>query len=133
MENKIEKKTSMWLGMFVVVMSIVYIFVTLGRTNWITYIAIIWGLFLSVFLFLEAGVMDYFRKKEWRKIGFGDVVVWLSIGFGAVILVNSLLLIGTLKDSVPLWISNFAATNGVIAGVGGAILGIIHIMMPRFK
>lgn len=131
--SNIEKKTSLWLGMFVVVMSIVYIFVSLGKTNWIEWIALIWGLFLGVFLLLEAKVLTYFAKKDYKKIGFGDAVVIGSLIFGIVIILNSLLLIGAVKDLSPAWLISFGSTTGVVAGVIGALLGILHIAMPRFK
>lgn len=133
MDFNLEKKTGLWTGLFVLVMSIIYILVTLGKTQWTMYIAVIWGFFLGGLLFFEAGAIDYFRKKEYRSVGFGDLVVWLSIAFSVIILVNTILLIGNLRASSPTWIVDFATNTGLIGGIGGAILGVAHILMPRFK
>lgn len=133
MLKNIEKKTALWMGLFVLVMSIIYILVTLGKADWVTWIAVVWGFFLAGLLILEAGIIDYFRKKEYKKIGFGDLVVWFSVAFAIIVAINSALLIGALRSSAPEWLVSFASTTGVIAGIGAGILGIIHILMPKFK
>jgi len=129
----IEKKTAMWFGLLVVLLSVIYIFVTLGKTDWVRWIAVVWGFFLTGLLLIEAGVVTYFKNKDWRKFSMGDMVVIGSVVFATVIGINTLLLIGNLKQTSPLWLVNFTSTTGVISGIGGAILGIIHIFYPRFK
>jgi hypothetical protein len=128
----IEKKTGLWMGLLVVVLSIIYLLVSLGKAEWIQYIALIWGFFLSIFLFLEAGIITYFQKKEWKKITMGDFVVWITVIFAALIFINSLLLINIVRINTPTWLQSFSSMVGIVAGIGGAILGIIHIIMPRF-
>lgn len=133
MKENIEKRTGLWLGLFILVMSIVYIFVTLGKTTWINWIAVIWGFFLGGLLILEAGVLTYFQKKDWKKLSFGDIIVWLSVAFAVVIIINTILIFGTLRESAPVWLVNFSTITGLTAGIGGAILGILHMTMSRFK
>lgn len=132
-EKKITKRSNFWLGIFVLVMSILYILVTLGKTTWVQWIAMVWGFFLGGFLLIEAQVIAYFREKRYKKIAVGDFVVFGSLIFGAVIIINSLLLVGIIQSSAPLWLTNFATTMGVIAGSVGGLLGIAHLLLPRFK
>jgi len=133
MTDKIEKRTSMWMGAFIIVLAIVYILTTLGKTDWVSWIAIIFGFFLVVFLFIQSGILIYFNKEEYRKIGIGDVVVWLTVIFAAGVFINTLLLIQIIKNVTPLWVISFATTIGVTVGIGAGILGIVHVIFPRFK
>jgi len=132
-EKNTEKKTSLWMGIFVLVMSLVYILVSLGKTDWIKWIALIWGFFIAGFLFIQSGIVTYFRKKDYRKIGFGDVVVWITVGVAFIVTINSLLLIGILNNSAPTWLKSFSSMTGVVVGSLAGILAIVHMIMPRFK
>jgi hypothetical protein len=133
MTDKIEKRTSMWMGIFITVLALIYILTTLGKTTWISWIAIVFGFFLAGFLFIQSGILTYFKKDEYRKIGVGDVVVWLTIIFAVGVLLNTLLIIEALKNIAPEWLISFSRTIGVTVGVGAGILGIVHIFFPRFK
>ena len=112
-EQKISKKTNLWLGVFVLVMSVIYILVTIGQTAWINWIAMVWGFFLGGFLLIEGQIIAYFREKRYRKLTVGDFVVFASLIFGVVIIINSFLLIGILQESAPSWLVSFATTMGM--------------------
>lgn len=128
-----EKKASVWMGAFILLSSIVYLLVVFGSQRWLQILAGIAGLFLAMFLIIQAGIVEYFRKKDYRKLGPGDVVVWLTFIVGAGVLVNSLLLFGIVSQNAPQWILTFSTTTGVITGIIGIILAIVHMAMPRFK
>jgi hypothetical protein len=132
-EATLEKKSGLWIGLFVIVMSIIYVLVTLGKTDWVRWIAIIWGFFLAGLLFSEAGIIEYFRKKEYKKLGFGDFVVWMTVASAVIVLMNTFLLIQVVRENAPLWLVSFSQTTGLIAGSIAGILGIAHILLPRFK
>lgn len=132
-KTNIEEKSRLWLGLFVLVLSVVYILATLGKTSWTAYIAIIFGYFLVGFLYIEGGIREYFRRKEYKRISFGDFIVWTTIFFGTVVLINTTLLFQTIRDSAPEWLITFVASTGVVAGVISGILGIVYIFTPRFK
>lgn len=132
-DGKSEKNTSLWVGLLVLVLSIVYILVSLGKSDWVKIISIIWGFFLTGFLFFQAGVTDYFRKKDYRKIGFGDIVVWLTVGVAFMTLVNTFMMISSVGKMLPEWLTSFAKATGIFVGVTGGVLAIVHMLMPRFK
>jgi len=132
-ENKIQKQTSLWIGLALLAFSVMYALVSLGRTEWLSWMAVGSGLFISVFLFIQAGVFEYFRKKDYRKIGFGDVVVWTTVAVSIAIFLNSLFLIQFIGNAVPSALRTFLANVGVITGSLGGLLAILHIFMPRFK
>src|SRR3990167_4205832 len=113
----IEKKTGLWMGILVAILSVIYILVTLGKTTCVQYIAVIWSFFLALFLFSEASIITYFQRKDYKRIGIGDIVVFLSIAFGAGILINGLLLINVISSNAPLWVVTFAQTIGLITGI----------------
>lgn len=129
----IEKRSSLWLGLLVIVLSIVFIFASVGRTDLTVWIAVIFGFFLSGFLFIEAGIFTYFQKKDFRKFGFGDIVVFLTVGVAVGVFLNTLLLTNFVSASPPEWLVNFATTTGVTVGSLAGVLGIVHIVAPRFR
>jgi len=133
MTDNIEKRTSMWMGLFIIVLALIYIFTTLGKTEWITWISIIFGFFLAGFLFIQSGIVTYFKKDDYKKIGLEDLVVWLTIIFAVGVLLNTILLIETISNVSPEWLISFATTIGVTTGVGASILGITYVIFPRFK
>ena len=132
-KDNIGKKTSRWVSAFLLVMFIIYILVSLGKTDWIIWIAVIFGFFITGFLILQAGLVEYFRKKEYREIGIGDFIVFLSVAVAVAVFMNSLLLINIIKEQTPQAIITFATSTGVFVGIVGGILSIVHLIMPRFK
>ena len=134
-----EQKTMLWTGLLLVVLSLIYIFVTLGRIDLIRWVAVFFGAYLSIFLFVQAGIIEYFRKKEYKTIGFGDIVVWLTVIVAVLVLINTALLIGIIGAYIPEWITSqewlmsLTRTIGVIIGILAGLLGIAHILSPRFK
>ena len=132
-DNEIEKRTSLWVALFILFMSLVYIFVSLGKATWINYIAIGWGLFLSIFLFLQAGIAEYFREKAYRRIGVGDIIVWLTIIVETGVFVNNLLLFSGVQNQAPTWLISFARTTGITTGVTAGVLAVVHLLFGRFK
>jgi len=128
-------KATFWTGLLIVVMSLVYIFVTLGRVELVKWLAVIFGFYLTIFLFVEAGIGEYFRKKEYREIGFGDIMVWMTIIIAVLVFINTLLLIGTLSAYLPKWewLISFTRMTGVTVGGVACLLGIIHVFSSRFK
>ena len=91
------------------------------------------GFFLAGFLFISGGVVDYFAKKQWRRITLGDITVWLAIFFGVGVLLNSLFLIPIIKSGSPTMLVNFAQVTGVTTSIGAVVLSILLIIYPRIK
>ena len=132
-EKNIEKQTSLWMGLFILVMALMYILASLGKVDWLRYIAVIFGFFLAGFLFIQSGIRVYFQRQEYKKISIGDFVVFATIIFAAGILINSFLLIEALKNISPNWLLSFSRVTGIIAGTGAGILAVVHLLLPRFK
>lgn len=130
---KLEKKSQFWLGLLVVVLSLVYIFSTLGRTTWTNWIAFLFGVFLAIFLFVEGGITNYFKSKSYRSLGFGDLVVFLTIFSGAIVLLNSILIFRSIRAVAPEWLIGFTTATGVTTGVIAGILGIVFVFTARFR
>jgi len=134
MPEETKQATSRWIGAFLLVMFIIYILVSLGKTAWISWIAVIFGFFITGFLFIQSGIMTYLRKKNYRTLGVGDFIVWITVAVAVGILLNSLLLIQAIRNSAPIWLLNFTTTIGVSVGIIGGLLAIIHLVVPkRFK
>lgn len=128
-----QNKTNLWIGAIVSLMGLGYLLTSLGQADYIKYIFSVFGVLLSVFLFIEAGIIQYFKNENYKQIGFGDFVVFGTIIIATGVLLNSILIFQAIKDVFPLWLSNFATTTGVLFGILGIIAGVLHIAFPRFK
>jgi len=131
--EKIEKQSRFWIGLLVLIMSVIYILVTLGKTEWTQWIAIVFGGFLFFFLLSEASIVEYFRSKKYKTFGFGDIMVWLTLIFAIGVLLNTMLLIQVVNNVTPVWLINFATVSGVVVGAGAGILAVIHLLTGKFS
>lgn len=128
-----QNKVNIWVGSIVALMSVGYLLTSLGQAEYIMYIFSTFGIILSLFLFAQAGLIQYFKSENYKRIGLGDLVVFTTIIVATGVLLNSIIIFQAIKDAIPVWLSNFATTTGVLFGILGIIFGIIHIMYPRFK
>lgn len=133
MSDNTEKRVALWLGLSIFLASILYVLVLLGDEKWLQITAGIVGLFLGGFLFAQAGVMEYFRRKEYKTVTPSDFVVWITIVISAGVFINSALLFGIVSQNAPQWLITFSQTTGYIVGGIGALLALVHAIMPRFK
>lgn len=133
MKFDIEKKTQVWLGALILVLSLVWVFASLGRTDFVIWIALIFGIFLSIFLFIEGGVYEYWRSKGYRKIEANDFLVWLTMFVSGAVFLNSIAFIGVVRNVIPDAVLGFLSGVGVITGVIGGTLGAIYILVPKPK
>ena len=129
----IEKKTQGWLGALVLVLSLVYIFASLGKIDWVLWIAVIFGVFLSIFLFIEGGVYHYWKSKGYKKVDAGDFLVWLTMFVSGAIFLNSMSFVGVIGDRMPEVVLSFLSMIGVVTGIIGGILGAIYVIVPKPK
>lgn len=129
-----EKKSRFWIGLFILVMSLIYVLVSWGKTDWTRWIAVVWGFFLVGFLFIEAGIIEYFRQKKYQQIGLNDFVVWVTIITGAILFLNTILLLNIIPvETVPEWLTTFLRTNGTVVGVIAGILGGFYTLTGKPK
>lgn len=127
-----EKKSRFWIGLFILVMSLIYILVSWGKAEWIRWISLVWGFFLVGFLIIEAGIVEYFQQKRYKQIGMNDILVMVTIATAFVLLLNSILLLNVIPmESVPEWLLSFLRTNATIVGVISGILGIFYIFTGK--
>jgi hypothetical protein len=131
--ERLEKNSVRWLGVFLLAMFVLYLLSSLGKVAWLNYVSMIFGFFLSGLLLIESGIITYIRKKEYKTIGLGDAIVFLSVIASVGLLMNSLLMLNFVRLASPLWLVNFSVGVAVVVSVIGAILSIIHFFSPRFK
>jgi hypothetical protein len=130
---KVEKQTQIWMGAFIAILSVIYGLSSLGRVEWVNYISIIFGFFLSGFLLIEGGIFAYFREKKYKVITFGDIITITTMIISALTLLNTLLLFKAVRMSAPIWLLDFSKTTGVIVAIAGGIIGIIYLFAGKVK
>lgn len=131
---KTEKTTQTILGIFAVVSLIIYTLASLGiKYDYTKYVIIIVGFVLGIVLILEAGVFTYFQTKSYRKITFGDLVIFVTTILAGGVFLNSLLLINAVKEQIPLWLQTFAQSSGTIIGIVGLIVALFFMLTPRIR
>lgn len=127
---KLEQGSERWFGVTVILLSLMLIASSLGKTNWLAYISGGFSIILGLFLYREGGVRDYLQKKGYKKITAGDFIVWSSFIFGTFLLTNGLLLFfGDLSGGFV----NFIRSSGVVGGIISLILGTFLILTPKVK
>jgi len=134
MTDKTEKSTQTILGIFAILMLIVFTIASLGiKYDFTKYVVMITGFALTFILISEAGVYQYFRNKSYRKIGFGDIIVFIAILLAGGVLVNSFLMIAQIAQISPAWLISYAQASGTIIGIVGLVIAIIFMATPRVK
>lgn len=134
MHINFEKKTRFWIGLLILAMSALYVLVSFGKTDWVKWMAVIWGIFLTVFLILEAGIVDYFRQKKYQQIGVNDLLVWVTMIVSACVLLNTILIINMIPaKSIPVWLSTFSTTTSIVVGCLAGVLGIFYTLTGKPK
>lgn len=125
--------TKVILSILALLIAVMYIFVSWGKATWLQYIALISSGFIAIFLLSKGAIYDYFRKKEYKKIGFGDVIAWVTFGTGILMLVSFLLLIQVIQNQAPDWLLTFMAGYGTTIGILAGILVVYHMFAPTPK
>lgn len=129
----IENKTKWILTSIVVVAFLTYIFTTLGRTEWIVWLSVVFGVLLGLFLYSETAVLSYIKSKAYRKLDAGDILVWLGAVFGTAVILNSVFLINAVRNFAPEPLLNFLSGVGVVVGVVAGILALLLLWLPKPK
>jgi len=128
---KIERKTKVILSAVILVSIIGYILSSFGKSDSLAWLFAILGILIGLGVYSEVAVVDYFRQKKFKQIGMGDFIVWIGAIFGTVIILNSIIIINTLRNVTPTWLLNFLSINGAIAGGVTGILLLLMLWLPR--
>lgn len=127
----VEKGSEKWFGALVLLLSLMLIFTSLGKTNWLIYISGIFSIILGIFLWTEGGIRDYLKRKGYKHIDGNDVIIWMAFIFGTFLILNGItLFLGNLASG---WFFDFIRTSGVIGGLISGILSIFLLLTPRPK
>ena len=128
-----ERKAGIWLGLSILLLSIIYLATTLEDLSWVRWIAVFFGFLVVLILIIEGGIFNYFAQKGYQSISFSDIVIWLTLITATLIFVNTSLLIPVLQSKAPEWLISITRTSGVILGSMGILLGIIYMISGFFK
>ena len=134
MAERTEKSTQMILGIFAILMLIIFTIASLGlEYDFTKYVVMITGFALFGILISEAGVYQYFRNKGYKKIGFADMLIFGAILLAGGVLLNSFLMISQIAQVSPEWLISYAQVSGTIIGIISLIIVLIFMLTPRIK
>lgn len=131
--SSFERKSIMWLAILVLLLSFIYIATTLGSIQWVRWVAVFSGYMLVLFLVVKGGIYEYFQEKKWRRISFGDFLLWTTLIFATILFINTTLIFQSINDVSPEWLIKFSKSTGLSAGIGSAVLSVIYILIAIFK
>jgi phosphatidylserine synthase len=131
--KKIEKGTRYIIGISLLLLIAMYVLFVLGKSDATKYIAATVGVLMAIILFIEGSIIKYIRQKKYKKIGFGDVVVWLSAVASACLLVSSYFIVWGVRNGAPQWIANAVKPFSVSVAIFSAILVIVHLVHETFE
>jgi hypothetical protein len=128
---KMEKGTQWILAGFVFLISLGYIFSSLGKSDWTQWTNAILGILMGLFIFIEAGVFGYIKNKGWKKMDIKDVVVWVSFIVSTLLIFNSVLMIQAIRLYSPSWLISLSSGVGVIVGGLAGLFAIIMLFTKK--
>lgn len=133
MAEKIEKTTQLILGVFAILLFILYFMSTLGHSEWIKYVFVLVSFVLAAVIISEAGVFSYFKTQGYKKISFSDIIIWLSLILAGGVIINGFLMIQAIGQAAPTWLLSYAKTSGAIISGLGTLIAIVYMVTPRLK
>jgi len=128
---KTEQKTKTVLSLIVVVAILGYVFASFGNTDAVLWTFAILGIFLGLGIYSEVSIIEYFRRKKYKSISYADFLVWAGFIFGTVVILNSIIIIQTIREITPEWLINFLSINGAIFGALAGGLFLLLLWMPK--
>ena len=131
--ERLEKNSMKLIGIFLLIMFVMYGLASLGLSDWLIWIPIIFGYFVGTFTFIESQIISYIKKKQYKSFDIGDIIVILSALTSVALIINSTLLINIVRNSAPEWLISFSSVTGIIVSVVGVILSILHFFSKKFK
>jgi hypothetical protein len=130
---KVEKGSGRWFGVTILILSVLLILSSLGKVDWIQWMAVVFSIILGIFCWREGGVRDYLKSKGYKKVDANDIIVWLSFIFGTFLILNGIFLINAIRNSAPEWLTSFISVSGIIGGIISGLLGVFLIFTPKPK
>lgn len=129
---KFEKNGQRILGVLGVFVAVMFILFSMGNTAWIMWTAAFFALFLGIFLWVEGGILSYFKSSQYKSIGLGDFIVWASFIVGALLIVIGISLISGIGDIVPsVWSSWLTGSASVWIAIIAGLLFVYHAFAKR--
>jgi len=128
---KIESSSQKWFGATILLLSIMLIFTSLGKTEWLMYISAGFSIVLGFVIYTEGGIRDYLKRKGYKQIDGNDLLVWTSFIFGTFLLLNAIIII--FGNVLTGGFANFIRSAGVVGGSVSGILAIFLLVTKRPK
>jgi len=128
-----DKFNNLWTLGATIVLFVGYILFSLGKESGLKTVFAIVGILLAVYLIAQAGIIQYFKKENYKSLGLGDIVVFGTLIIAGAIIINSVMFFPSISGIIPVKIANFATTNAIILAVIGIVLAIIHYISARFN
>lgn len=126
----VEKKTRWILSVIVTITFLSYIFTGFGKTIWVIWLNVVFGIILGLFIYSETAIVSYIKSKKYKKIDSGDILVWFGAVFGTVVILNSIFFINVIRAIPPQGLVSFLSINGAIAGSIAGILALTLLWLP---
>jgi len=129
----IERKNRIIVGILALIAVLMFLATTFGSSAGVLSGEIAIGIFISLMLFTESGIVRYISQSGFKKFTFGDIVVLLGTLAGASLFVFSVSLIPQVGEVLPVSVTNFTTSFArIIAGISAVIL-LIFVVTPRFE
>jgi len=131
-KNNFERKSGRYFGLFIALLSIIYISAVFGDFRWVRIIAIIFGYSLSFILIVQGNIYSYFRESGYKKITISDFVILLTLLTVGALILNTTLLIPQVSEVAPQFLKDFSITAGVTVGSIALLLGLAFFIQSFF-
>lgn len=134
-KNKIantERKSRLVIGLLAIAALAFFLATTFASATAILWIAVIVGILGSIFIYIETGIVSYFKQSKWKSFTFGDIMVFFGVIVATALLIQSLAFIPAINKILPIAISNFTTITARIVAVIAIVMAFVFALTPKF-
>lgn len=129
MGKNTQKNTRRILAVMILILMGVYVASILGQSGVISALMAITGFLIALLIFVQVGIIAYFKDSKFKKITLGDFIVIFGAILATVIAFNSIIiLLPVLGTVLPEGLISFTEGVAIVSGIVGAIMGVMLLL-----
>jgi len=128
MGTNTQKNTNRVFGIMILLLMAIYVAFVLGKSNIVSALMAITGFLIALVIFIQIGIIAYFRNSKFKSISIGDFIVIFGAILATVIAFNSvIILLPVIGTVLPEGLITFTKGVAIVSGIVGAIMAVFLI------
>ncbi len=126
--SNVRNSTKVFLGIAAMILSVLYTLTAGGVFDFSGFYQTAFGIILGGVMLSEVAVAQYFNKSSYKSLAGRDFINFLVILFAAGVIMQALLFIPIIRESVAPGVLSFFGTVGVVVGVGAGLFSLMLLL-----